>query len=1300
MSNAFETQEPLRPGDVVLAFAGPTPAKYLLGTWLQSVAQDARSAAADTPIYVIGLDEATMGENSVARFLEELTAAVGGRFPAPKLISLGTEEAEACLAICPFGDPDAIVAILDTERLRFVDLEPGGPKIESVEGSVIRISEKDDLSLRHVARLCAQICERAPASRQKWLIVSRGFGFGNNIPPNLAALPNLDINELQDEGHDSTLTEEFRAILATVQADGPKNALDWIAKRLPSGKIATIARANVLSLCGQPIQAYRAIAETSSEILSDQLPEEIIQLAQMAVSAGSPEDGHKWIRYLPPPRTLGLENLRALRLLAKNLRATQLWQDCVGEFRRRFPNDPLTCLDRYNELLDAKEYEAAVKQADETGHPYRRELARFLADPSAALETFLKAAEIADEMSEAHWIIAKCARDREEFALARDHLRSLSGDERRGGAAAAMRAEILRAQIPGIDEAILQEEIRSLLAWCANHPAELDARFALEELYDSVSTEREALVHTMALLTQELQRLAKAFVPSAIPVRAALDQPLKGEPNDNLLQLMKELFGPAQRSGVAIGAARLTPAQAKLITPQLWSEMGVCLARFIDEANEQGAIQLLHIIMAVARETHDPASDLLAARQVLSLLANSNQPQQALDLAETLLTLLPANHNDLQGWRLSMAWLSYADVSIRLGNVLGGLRYLCFSCLCLQETPRHARLFLEIFRTAARAAREAHFPPLALQFLGLESSLLTAFPTLNERARELQQMMLSIMLRLWTPGDGPAPLLAVAKEALDLLEQCKPDDEVAPLLSVAAQAAQFYVERGGGSLPADMKSQLETFLTRVPEPFQTSLRAVIGHKVDVGLLRELATRTVRASADWSASLSPALVAARRALPQACESGDASLFWTACLILCQPGLSVRVSERNEQSPHADPVGASKWLAKQIKAGTDHPLEAMQVQRAMSHASADAVGEKLFEISLEEFLRVIDPHETVVLVAADNANRLYRLELRHGSAGTPTKVDATEWDHKRFNLWSRAYPAKYGTDLEVWFGNVCKPPATEVPPTLAGLLPSGRLTTPVATLVAESRLLTFTHRLASDLAGSPTSLSVSPSARWLGITRRRNEPKPQRALAWMGSPQSADKVVKALQTEVIPLMQSLDIEVSTAETLPQYRDAHLVILGSHGRAENAYGFAKLSDSEQNYEPDRVASALAGTTCVVLFVCHAGRGDEAMFSHETTGLTSSLLRHGVRTVIAALWPVDVAIVKAWLEEFAKTDLSHSVVERVDQAQRTMAKRPAFAEQTGENSLVRCTFTVFGDGCLRVEFPARKAVSVVEPR
>ncbi|HPN99538.1 MAG TPA: hypothetical protein PK879_02410 [Opitutaceae bacterium] len=449
---------------MVLWFAGPTQTSVALGTWLQTIVQDARHAKDTVPIIVIGLERAIMGESSAAQIVEDMRKAVGDRVPSPRLIELGTEEAEHCLAVCPFAEPDAIVAILDVERLRFAGIEPSGPIIESVDGSLIRVSEKDSLRLPHVTKLCAEICVSALGAGQKWLIVSRGYGFGGEIPCTLTDKQNLQICQLTEEPHSPTHAKEFREMLALLPSTGADVALRWVAERLPAGKLAAIAQANVLSLTEQPVQAYSAIKVVAHEILREGRPEEIIQLAQMALSAGLAKDALKWVRHLPKVGTLEFENLRATRLLCYKLGADDLRQDCVAEFRRRFPSHPLTQLDHFNELLNVENYAAAAKQADETGHPFRREVALFLANPTEPPNNLLKAAALAGEMADAYWTVAKSAKKRKDYSVCRKYLRLLTDDERNSGDAVAMRAEILGAQIPDIDQGTLQDELLALLS--------------------------------------------------------------------------------------------------------------------------------------------------------------------------------------------------------------------------------------------------------------------------------------------------------------------------------------------------------------------------------------------------------------------------------------------------------------------------------------------------------------------------------------------------------------------------------------------------------------------------------------------------------------------------------------------------------------------------------------------------------------------------------------------------------------------------------------------------------------------
>jgi CHAT domain-containing protein len=176
---------------------------------------------------------------------------------------------------------------------------------------------------------------------------------------------------------------------------------------------------------------------------------------------------------------------------------------------------------------------------------------------------------------------------------------------------------------------------------------------------------------------------------------------------------------------------------------------------------------------------------------------------------------------------------------------------------------------------------------------------------------------------------------------------------------------------------------------------------------------------------------------------------------------------------------------------------------------------------------------------------------------------------------------------------------------------------------------------------------------------------------------------------LHEKLPALFREYSVPLLESRQLPELRDQSLVVLGAHGKARNQEGFIRLVDDANEYEPDQVAQRLANTACVVVFVCHGGRGDEALYSHETSGLTSSLLRHGVRAVVASLWPLDAQLAVAWLEEFALTDPKEALAVRVDQAQHKMAQRGQLADKFGEHPLVRSTFTVFGDGLLRIPFP-----------
>lgn len=729
MSSIFEISGPLRPGDVSLCFAGSSPAKYLLGTWLQTVAKESRAKDPGLAVIVVGIDRAVLGKHSVSAALEELRGRVPALdFPEPDIIELQTEEAEACLRSLPFVRGGATVALMDAERLRFSDLERQGPEIVTVDNTVLRLSERDDLALPHIERLCAEICRAAGAAEQKFLIVCRGYGFGRDVPEALKQIPNLDICQVTGEREDDGLAAEFRRILINLHEIGLEVALDWVGQNLPAGKVASLAKANLLLAAKLPWQAYEAMQNAVDEILADGMPEELLQCAQTAAAAGDRPAATQWLGRLPAPVSFQFECLRSACVLASKLHVPALAESCRCELSRRFPSHPFTLHDRYGELIDKGDFPGAAETAERMGDAFRKEAALYLGSGDGTDEDLLGAAKAVGELPNAYWIIARAARRRGDLPKCREYARKLTSNSEYGGRAAAMRAQALSEQWPDINKDDFAEEFEMLVCWCAEHPEELEARFAFEAIFDSVTVGRECMVHAAYFVHKHCERLLADFAVGVIPGRCPLEQASRTEHTSGALNFIKALFQQSKGEDVPLGLARLSPEMRAAVTPELMADLGSAIVATADRGEPKVAMMLLQTVLAITRDTDDPCSDLVSAKQTVSVYARFYGPQKALDLAEGLVLLLPAHLPTHKAWRRSTAWAIYSDVSQRLGNPMAAVRYLCFAACTLTQPPLHLPLYLDLFRLVARVFRDLRLWPLALMTIKTELKLLDGRP--------------------------------------------------------------------------------------------------------------------------------------------------------------------------------------------------------------------------------------------------------------------------------------------------------------------------------------------------------------------------------------------------------------------------------------------------------------------------------------------------------------------------------------------------------------------------------------------
>lgn len=1281
--NIFEYGSPLEAGDVVLVFTGTLSPRDVLAEWLRLIAFPARDKSA-AALIVAGLRPDIAGPHNIRAYLANIQEKLSASWSEPTVVELPTEDMSTALGSLPFAVEKAVVCLVDIERLRSEFAEPEGEAIETVDGTRVRSWEKDELNLKHITHATGVVCTEALKSGQRWLLLARGFGFGGDVPEALGHAPNLSVIEMSSTpGTDPSI--EFRRILRDVAKSGPDAALRWVSEKFHGPKLPAIARANILAAAGQPERAFQEIKPVADLVVRDGLAYEVLQLVQFSAAAGARSDAVRWLCALPSLATSPFELVRSAWLLASNLDVAAVVDACRTQLRRRFPNHTFTKVELYYERLEADDFNTAVAIATDLGDPFRIELARFFQSADFSPGALIAASLNTGEESVAIWHVARVAEHRKLFTDARDFAARLAGDKTYGGKAIALRVRILIQQAPALETDAFAAELADIIRWCATRPAELDARFALEGMYESVTTERRAIATTVILLNQELERVAGVAAAVSPQEKSLIEAELENPDYDTIAEMMKSAILLANEGQLVAGLGSFAPDLEAKVTTKLMSDLGKFLQFNSENPDRIISPVLLHTIILVARSLNDPTSDLIAARMITPQLTQVGPPQAALDLAESLMFILPSNQPAHRPWRMSISWAVYADVSLRLHNPLAALRFLAFALSSLQEPPLHVGLFAELLRLCARVTRELGITPLSQIFAERERQFLRPFPSYEHRVQQLQQVDLVTRLKEWDASQGPDPLHAIARSAMLLLEQGPPGGEIAPLYSALANAVRF-LRLVGMPVPTDIESSNQRWFEKLPEEHKGKLLAVATGQPSPENLRALANRSLRYSDDWSHSLLPAVVAAQAALAPACAAGNVELFWTACTILCQPGLGRRIVERAHGNEFADPVAATRWMAQQIETGATRPVDAMQIQRRLGSVPNDTSVPNLFDVSLQDFCTLLLPDESVVLLVSDEAKIAYRCQITREGAAPPIQLEREAWDPDQMSEWEKSYPAKHGHDLKIYFGHLRSPPPDEVNSAFERLRPLTGLTGKKVTVISEARLFGFSHRLAADITGGIDHVVVSPAPEWLAHMRKTVQPTPTTREAWLGSPKTKDEVLLALRDLLTPRLVDQGIAMIDADILPPLHDRGLVILASHGSAEQGHGFSRVSDDEQSYEPDEIATSLADTTCVVLFVCHAGRGDERLYSHETTGLVSSLLRRGIRAVVAPLWPLEITIADAWMEAFGRTSKDLTIVERVDQAQREIAKQPRFTDAYGEHPLIRNTFSVFGDGSVKL--------------
>lgn len=182
-----------------------------------------------------------------------------------------------------------------------------------------------------------------------------------------------------------------------------------------------------------------------------------------------------------------------------------------------------------------------------------------------------------------------------------------------------------------------------------------------------------------------------------------------------------------------------------------------------------------------------------------------------------------------------------------------------------------------------------------------------------------------------------------------------------------------------------------------------------------------------------------------------------------------------------------------------------------------------------------------------------------------------------------------------------------------------------------------------RLGQDFAGRMVPVASAPSISWLAASCNSPTPAKSRRSAWIptGTGQQEDIALVWLAERLQECLDEHGFLLDRDTAIPNgLGDSELAVVVAHGALLPEERFIqRISGSEHlAMYPETLASAVAGSSVVILFICSGGRVDSHPQAQTTVGLVKQLLDRGCTSVVASPWPLDVKIPPRWLPSFLR--------------------------------------------------------------
>lgn len=895
------------------------------------------------------------------------------------------------------------------------------------------------------------------------------------------------------------------------------------------------------------------------------------------------------------------EELESALDLAADLQDAALVDATMARIRKLFPSSPKLFERQLATLMDARLYNELLSELRSDHAPIDQQLFAFyqtLAEGFQQQEpdyVRLIHAISSTAPNHANWARGICVRE----SVARNDFSSafslcLADD-------CMMTAGLARALLHGIQQVLLKSgsnaslslvaatlvaPLAALIKFVAENPAALRLRRHLSDLLYPETTGRGGVPLVMSVVLNSPALVAEITTESSAASK------LEYADIDLFAFLRVTLEWMEKESPLAVHLATL-PTSLLPAAPDVVFANVKRLIHFEQDLRDNDTAHafrsLVWIGLMLARLTSTPDADLDLIRFAAAKFTAANRLQTARDLIETVLASPNSGPK-----RLRMAWLAYADIYHRQRNIVEcavGLACMFSIEVSVSLDQMWQELYLLI-----RVLRDVRLFNEARSMLSYLRECAAKLPHSIEHMRKLHTLELGVDVLELTeevPNASNGQILALADRVRAHCEELRAaGEELSPGLTLLHHCIYLATARGI-KIPDRLLSTLEFVSDAASRPVLDMI-ALVNRPTPEGkeLLSYLKTvETARYPGDVAFDLTNAAIAARRYL-------DLELS-----IESSPVAAAAVEVLSDQS-----VVASPGMAPQ-------------------HADFEETHDRAKELSKLGL--------QIVLLALSEHGRLTRLTFFNGHLTEFVKESADVFSVRLLEAWSEQFPYHYGTIQDPV--NLFYTSTDHLGLTLAGVERTVLVTDNTVGQIPPNLI-----RLGDEFAGRKLAISSAPSIAWLWGMNTAGEAVGTGRRAWIPADLGGEPTLslRSLSERLSDCFDEHQIHVNNAIEVPDnFRNSELVVIGAHGGLLPGMRFFRsISDDGQlSMWYESLASAIRGSSLVVLFVCSAGRSDPHPYARTSTvGLVRELLRRGCSTVVACPWPLNVSVPPKWLPAF----------------------------------------------------------------